>query len=156
MSAERICQATNLHSRDAMKYIHKLVACGFIDSCTTSIDKRRIHVWGINYKKIFNMMYDRLTKIRDKLEKQINKTDMVYCATCDQHFPFEDALDDEFIVCCPNNKEHHIKTAYKISENNIFLVKDLINCIEELKNKTPKYCYSCHLNLSRVGDDCAI
>ena len=156
MSVERICKATNFHTRDAMKYIHQLVSCGFLDSCTTSIEKKRIHVWGINYKKAFNLMFVYLKTIHDRLKKEMTQTDMVYCTGCNHFYSFEEALNNDLLVCCPKNEEHEIQTTYASSESKFELIKDLIKSIENLKDKTPKYCYSCHLNLSSVGEHLAI
>ena len=156
MSVEKICNATNLHTRDAMKYIHQLVSCGFLDSCTTSLDKRRIHVWGINYKKVFHLLYLNLSTIHDRLQKKANQSNAIYCTNCNQYYAFEDALNASFIVCCPINQNHQIETNHVSSQCEIQLIKKLKKSIENLKDQIPKYSYSCHLNLSSVGEDLAI
>jgi len=153
MSIDEICEATSLHSRDAMKCIYDLQSDLFLEMSTAAYEKRRIHVYGINYERLFNFLHAKLSDMYKTLNAFSSK-DSLHCVICNQDFSFEQCIDAyTFETCCPNNELHALTERTTEDEDDKNVVATLFKKIDNLQDKKPIYVYHSHLNLSRVGED---
>ena len=155
MSIDEICAATLLHSRDAMKIIYDLQDNLFFEMSTAAFEKRRIHVYGINYYKLFNFIHAKLTNMHNEIKSFDSANDVMYCATCNTVFKIEECIDPHtFETTCPKDGRHSLSQSVNTSKEKQ-VISMLLEKVNSLKCKNPLYTYHSHLNRSKVGDDFA-
>tara|TARA_B100001741_G_scaffold165345_1_gene136630 strand:- start:23491 stop:24081 length:591 start_codon:yes stop_codon:yes gene_type:complete len=155
MSIDEICAATSLHSRDAMKIIYDLQDNLFLEMSTASFEKRRIHVYGINYYKLFNFIHAKLSSMKDEIDYCDASNNMMYCMQCNMGYNIEECIDlNTFETKCPKNGMHYLDRSKDTSQEEQ-VISTLLRKVNALKSKTPLYVYHSHLNRSREGEDCA-
>lgn len=150
MSIEDICHATSLHTRDAMKYIVELQRNHCVEMCTSTINKRRIQLWGIQYHKMFNFIHAQLKKISENMVQRKNQT---FCSQCQKFYDISECLNEQYETFCPIAESHDLMSDASIAEKNT--IHTLITQIESIKDSVPIYTFSYQLNRSSIGDDLA-
>ena len=155
MSIDEICAATSLHSRDAMKVIYDLQDNLFLDMSTAAFEKRRIHVYGINYYKLFDFIHAKLTNMHNEIKSCDSANNLMYCATCNMVFKIEECIDSHtFETRCPKNAIHSLSQSMDTSKERQ-VISMLLEKVNSLRCKNPLYTYHSHVNRSKVGDDFA-
>lgn len=134
ISMDDICKRTNLHSRDAMKYVTSLLNNKIIESMTRTFEKKRVVVYGIQYARMFNFLHMSLKNINDNLS---NRKCEFYCAQCTKDYSLEECLDSQTLnVQCP------IDATHKLEDGKIYVkekknIQKMLRQISSLKNKIP-------------------
>jgi uncharacterized protein YejL (UPF0352 family) len=128
---------TNLHNRTIMKILNDLTGNKFIETFFTTVNKKRMPVYGVNYKNFFNNAYSRLIAVKEKISAKYD----LYCSTCNRFFGVSDCINDTFLTQCPNDKDHELVNANK--EENIMrqkkaIINDLIMRIKSLQSHEPE------------------
>lgn len=155
MSIDEICAATSLHSRDAMKIIYDLQENLFLEMSTAAFEKRRIHVYGINYSKLFNYIHAKLTGMNKEMNSCALANDVMYCLECNMGFKIEECIDlDTFETRCPKHGTHSLTQSKDVSKEKQ-IVSMLLNKVNALTSMRPLYIYHSHLNRSNVGEEFA-
>ena len=120
-----------------MKYLTELQNHRILDSYPTTIDKRRVIMWGIDYCKTFNFLYFKFTKMLDNISNTSDS--MVFCEDCNRKLPIEDCMD--MTTCtmkCPFYPSHTISTNTEYLEEKKIIEHFLLK-FENLRQIKPKF-----------------
>lgn len=152
LTAEEVCECTNLYIRDTMKLLNYLTNSHILDMTTISIGKKRVCVWGINFYSAFNFLHAKLTNLLCSLHIHEN---ILYCQNCKETKLVEDCITRNFEMKCPCGS-NQVTCREDDGRHEKDTLERLVRQIEELKHKTPLFTYSIHLNRSNTGDVLAI
>ena len=149
-SIDDIVNRTNMHQKDAMRFVMQLQTLKFVETCTTTINNKRVHIWGIKYGEMIAHAEWKLQSMYDFVNSQDN---MVYCRQCQEKLNIHECFDDAFNIQCPRGN-HDILHPSDFTHTKELLLS-LMHELKGLENKTPRVSFAFHAKRCSSGHDCA-
>lgn len=134
-----LTEMTNMHSRDIMKHLQVLQRSGVLFTCVQTLEKKKIHAWGIKYKQVLSSLHDSFTQIYNFHTRHTE--DEFYCKTCDLYYNVSECLTKEYNLACPMDNGHDLSRQKVYIELCEVIHGHLLAIQKTLEEHEPKYTY---------------